>query len=523
MKYTIKLIAVIAIFVLSACGNSGQHDEGGVPDDSAEFYHDMATQAKENGKDLGECIEIQQKAVDCLRDGETSEVGVKVLSQMGHFLCRYGKYAEGLVYLQEASDSLKKSAPGNIDPLDATRLLGNTSNLYCRMGLYREALELNREALLICEGSGESEMSDLWRMRAVIFGYINIPDSVSYCNKRALMAAGEVSPKRQSERCRIFSENAYSWYIIEHPDYMPDEIEDAIVVLERNIDSGSQTVLTDSILIGRGYVLLGDYEKGLPMIEAGVERYRDYGDEELQWAMSILSESLLEKELSPKSLSIYKKAKSLTDTMKNRLRAESLLHADFRYRTAEIRDEKRLLEAKQQLTRERIILWGAVVLLVAGIVSWFAVRKIRGKNRLLQENKKSIDRLLNDRIELNRQIEGLNQLIGEKSADLSSDKEDTPELRMLQIALLTKEDEATFRQLFAVAFPGMIERLRRKYADITPSAELIVMLIRLNKSNDEIAFALGIKRDSVIKARYRLRSLFNLDKDMDLNQYIQQL
>lgn len=337
------------------------------------------------------------------------------------------------------------------------------------------------------------------------------------------MAAGEVSPKRQSERCRIFSENAYSWYIIEHPDYMPDEIEDAIVVLERNIDSGSQTVLTDSILIGRGYVLLGDYEKGLPMIEAGVERYRDYGDEELQWAMSILSESLLEKELSPKSLSIYKKAKSLTDTMKNRLRAESLLHADFRYRTAEIRDEKRLLEAKQQLTRERIILWGAVVLLVAGIVSWFAVRKIRGKNRLLQENKKSIDRLLNDRIELNRQIEGLNQLIGEKSADLSSDKEDTPELRMLQIALLTKEDEATFRQLFAVAFPGMIERLRRKYADITPSAELIVMLIRLNKSNDEIALALGIKRDSVIKARYRLRSLFNLDKDMDLNQYIQQL
>ena len=209
--------------------------------------------------------------------------------------------------------------------------------------------------------------------------------------------------------------------------------------------------------------------------------------------------------------------------MKNRLRAESLLHADFRYRTAEIRDEKRLLEAKQQLTRERIILWGAVVLLVAGIVSWFAVRKIRGKNRLLQENKKSIDRLLNDRIELNRQIEGLNQLIGEKSADLSSDKEDTPELRMLQIALLTKEDEATFRQLFAVAFPGMIERLRRKYADITPSAELIVMLIRLNKSNDEIALALGIKRDSVIKARYRLRSLFNLDKDMDLNQYIQQL
>ena len=72
-------------------------------------------------------------------------------------------------------------------------------------------------------------------------------------------------------------------------------------------------------------------------------------------------------------------------------------------------------------------------------------------------------------------------------------------------------------------YPGLIEKIRASYPDISPSAELIIMLIRLKKSNNEIAFALGIKRESVAKARYRLRTLFSLDKETDLNEYIQSL
>ena len=88
------------------------------------------------------------------------------------------------------------------------------------------------------------------------------------------------------------------------------------------------------------------------------------------------------------------------------------------------------------------------------------------------------------------------------------------------MVLLTKEDETRFRQLFDSIFPGYIQRLRRDYTGITPTTELICMLIRLSKSNKEIALTLVIKRESVVKSRYRLRSLFKLDKETDLNDFI---
>ena len=46
------------------------------------------------------------------------------------------------------------------------------------------------------------------------------------------------------------------------------------------------------------------------------------------------------------------------------------------------------------------------------------------------------------------------------------------------------------------------------------------MLIYLYKTNEEIALALGISRDSVVKSRYRIRQRFNMESDADLDSFI---
>lgn len=148
--------------------------------------------------------------------------------------------------------------------------------------------------------------------------------------------------------------------------------------------------------------------------------------------------------------------------------------------------------------------------------------RVRNKNKIISNNKESINRLIEERIKLNTEIEKFNQNECKNKYGIEDNNASTYS-EILTMALLTKEDDIHFRQLFDSIFPGYIQRIRRDYPDITPTAELICMLIRLNKSNEDISLTLGIKRESVLKSRYRLRTLFKLDKETELNDFIASL
>ena len=96
------------------------------------------------------------------------------------------------------------------------------------------------------------------------------------------------------------------------------------------------------------------------------------------------------------------------------------------------------------------------------------------------------------------------------------------ETTLLTPLILEKEHEAEFKRSFATAYPHFLPELRRDYPDLTPSLELICMLIFLHRSTDEIALAIGISRDSVHKSRYRIRRTLGLGREDDLDSFIQQ-
>lgn len=522
--YNMRLLlhVVIPVLIVAAgCGRSGESvADCDAKADAVLSYHDSALAAKVSGQAPEVYIELQQKAVDELRRLKPAGISGKVLSQMGYFLCRAGNYFDGLMYLQEAADSMR-----NIEgqETEAAKLLGNTSNLYCRIGMYDEALEYNRRAIEKCVGSNSSVLADLWRMRATIHSNGPNYDSIFICVDKALEYVDRIEDQELAEISRNRAENTSSYAIIEVPDLRPDDIREAIAVIEKNINL-SPGPDTDSMYIGRGYFLCGERSRGLKIMHEAIKRKRDQSIEDRQWAMDILTQSIIADELSPRSLEIYNEAMILNDTINRRKTADALLNNDFKYRTSELRNEKLLLEAEHRLTRQRavflIVAVSAIILLaIAG-----AIRLIKDKNRKLRENKRAIEQLIDGRIELNRQIELLNEKLEKQyTASPGAEPAELPEQQIFSISILKKEDEDRFRQLFSSICPGLIERIRQHYPEISPSAELIFMLIRLKKSNSEIAFALSIKRESVAKARYRQRSLFDLDKETDLNDFIASL
>ncbi|MDE6464485.1 MAG: hypothetical protein K2L16_07635 [Muribaculaceae bacterium] len=550
LKSFVYLVLLTATIFLIGCTDFSAWDADAELSSPEPSYHARACDLMVENGDMGRCIELQEKAVDELRRGENRESALEILSQMGYIYARNGEFLKSLMYLQEASDSLRMSGKGqnhfdDNETVAAIKLLGNTSNLYIRMGLYNEALALSDRAMALTGDSTVNLRSDLLRMRAVIYDHMTTPDSAIVCKRQALEAARSIADPEERQFLTVRSENEIAWWYIEHPDYMPDSIAGALAVLERNIGK-SCTVPTDSLLIGRAYALLGNHAKGISIMKSMIPVHRNRGTENFEFAMQMLSVSLVENALDRHDYEIYRETCQLTDSTRARLTANALLGADFRYRTSQIQRDRDTLKTELSLTRQRNTLLWVIAFMILAIAVTAVFLRIRQKNTLLRIRQAEIESLLREQIRLNTEIEKMRT--GAEQGELAAEPGNTVEVgnddaidceeadnevtdtgeesdssKLHSMVLLTQTDEARFRRLFAILNPGFIEHVRSLHPDISPSAELVLMLIRLRKSNEEIALVLGIKRESVNKARYRLRMLFGLPKETELNDFIARL
>lgn len=464
---------------------------------------------------LSQCIDMENHAIEQLRAGNAPESAFEILSYMGYLQSRMGNYSEALVYMQEADDSLKTMPPGSVDQKEIVMFLGNLSNYYVRLHLFDEALTKNHEATALAKTSAPGYLADLWRMRGVCFKFMNRLDSAEVCNDKAILCATEIKDPLLRDNSIAFCECNKAWFYIEHPDYAPDSIASAVALIERNIGKYPQIDNTNLFLAGRGRVLLGDYDKGLAMMERALATLRGERDdlESTEFFLRLLADSYAEAG-NRRLFDIYKETAALHDTLLERQREDVLLGKDFQYRISELHAEKERLADALSVSRQRNFLIVIVsLMMIIGLTEYF-IGKIKRQRRHLKENQERIDHLIGDRIFLNTKIEELNAELQSKSGD---DELITP----LPTVILDKDSEQQFRNIFSELHPGFLENLRRDYPSLTSGNELLCMLIRLYKSNDEIAQALGISRESVITSRYRLRSRFNLSKDTDLNDFIQ--
>lgn len=430
------------------------------------------------------------------------------LSERGRELCRDGHYIEGLTLLQAAADSLETMHPDSINPEGAVRLLGNIGNLYQRMGMFEEAKAANSRAMAIAEAKVPSRLQDLWRMRGLTYEITNQLDSHLVCLRRAVEACSLVENEKWRRDDLRHNRTFEAVFYLEHPEYAPDSIASARRTLERINPDYS----VSRLLIGYAHVLEGNYAKGIPMMEDAVAGYRADNDREsLEWSLQYLARAYAMAG-DRKLIDIYPETAALHDSINEELRSNLLLGMDFKYRTSQLKRETAVLQAELRTRQQRVILISVIGLLVAGGLVVFLM--MRSRNH--KQKQQNIDTLLAERIALNTKIEELNRKQAESDAE-------TKPFEALPAILLEKEDEKRFRKSFNDLHPGFIDNLRKKYPDVTSGNELLCMLIALRRRNEEIALALGISRDSVATSRYRLRTRFNLPKDVDLNDFIQSM
>jgi DNA-binding CsgD family transcriptional regulator len=114
----------------------------------------------------------------------------------------------------------------------------------------------------------------------------------------------------------------------------------------------------------------------------------------------------------------------------------------------------------------------------------------------------------------------LNKLKSELVKSTSQSNEIKPALSIIDQALKNDEDWEFFEQAFNHADKKFFKRIKEKHPALTPNDLRLCVYLRLNLSSKEIAPLLNISARSVEIKRYRLRKKLDLERDINLSEYV---
>jgi DNA-binding CsgD family transcriptional regulator len=96
-------------------------------------------------------------------------------------------------------------------------------------------------------------------------------------------------------------------------------------------------------------------------------------------------------------------------------------------------------------------------------------------------------------------------------------------IKKINSNLLDKEDWLTFQLHFNNSHTQFFQKLREKHPDLSSNEIKLSAYLKLNLSSKEIASLMHVAITSIEQSRYRLRKKINLDKDVNLVNYIQNI
>lgn len=186
--------------------------------------------------------------------------------------------------------------------------------------------------------------------------------------------------------------------------------------------------------------------------------------------------------------------------------------------------------------RKGLYAGGMVSFLALSSLLYFGFKQRIKKNKIAREKQEEIykQEIAFKQKELASQTLHLVQkstFIQELKENLEKIKK-SPELFKVEfrrlVMLLKKEsaedkDWEVFKSYFSEVHNNFDNKLKTIYSEITEKEIRLASFLRMNLSTKEIASMLNVLPESVLKSKYRLKKKLNLDKDIDLNTFLNSL
>lgn len=189
-------------------------------------------------------------------------------------------------------------------------------------------------------------------------------------------------------------------------------------------------------------------------------------------------------------------------------------------------------EKSRQIIIRNFIL---IILTLLGIIVglWFYNAFLKRKRALeLSEMEKA--QAFNELEQAKRQLTNFTNVIREKNELIHSIKEELTELEqingpeerianintLLNSNILTDDDWREFKMLFDKIYPGFFVRLKEKFPGLSPAETRMMALLKLDLSQKDMAYMLGVGYDAVRQSKHRLKNKITEKENTTLEEII---
>lgn len=512
--------------------------------------------------DADTLVHLAERAVrSCAKAGEGMLLKGEIYSYMGYLYWRTGALEKATGYIQEAIDWY--TARPQVSRGGLMEAYNNLSRVYVSLRLLDKAIEANGKAVEISKSLDNWTLEELYRMRAACFGRAARQDSALYYVQKAIEAT---PPSVESYYLSNLYIDRLGYYYNACPDSIPWHLEEcrallkdtAVVDLERK----------NNLLVYYGMALRqtpGREREAVPYLE---QSYRDFlaydYPEGILLAGDELMRTYIKAGMPQRIPDIYITYIDTADSLQRADNINAAIGANIRYETGRKEQENRALAAEVALKQRTLVFsWLLVGLLATLIITggYYLRQRQRYLRRVSEARFSQISGLLREQKELNRnnallarELEDTSQELEKTSGELEKKSSELEKAsgelerksgelqnvssrlndilkqrtvsdlrRKISTELLNSDQEAEFRRSFTAMYPDYLVSLHRCCPDLTPTDELIAMLLLLELSNSEIAITLAISMNGVKKARSRLRQRLGLKTEVVLEEFLKEM
>ncbi|WP_161598238.1 tetratricopeptide repeat protein [Maribacter flavus] len=408
-------------------------------------------------------------------------------------------FEDALSYLNKANDIYEKVD----DYLFQSYVWSDIGNVYLELKRYDNAIESYKKGLTICEDYGFKES------RSLSLGNLAI----------ALREQGKLE-----EALNSFHESTKN---TEHDESMANRI-------------------VHEYHVGYTHALLKNKDSALFHLNRAISWSDSLGQaNELKNALEFRSKSYALWGMETNALEDLLKMNFIKDSIFNTKKSKQIEQLQTLYETekkeAEIALQKEEIntlneKAKVDTLTKGLYAGGMFTFVTVSGLLFFGFRQRIKKNRIAREKQEAIfqQEIEHKQKELASQTLHLvqkNTFIQELMENLEKIKNSPEKFKMefRRIVMLLKKENASdkdwevFKSYFADVHNDFDQKLKTIYTDISEKEIRLAAFLRMNLTTKEIAATLNVLPDSILKSKYRLKKKLGLDKDTDLNQFLNTL
>lgn len=543
------------------------------PKRNARTWYNMAWALEYGDMDSEVFVRMMEYAIECCRkaDGEVDGEG-DIYSFMGYLYWKDGALEKATQHIQKAIDWY--AAHPDLPRQGLIEAYLHLSRVYVSLRLFDKALEANALAVEVSKSMGNWTLEEIYRMRATTFEMASDADSALFYVDKSMEYVPEKSQSFYMPKLRV---DRLGYYFSAYPDSLAGQTDECLELLK-------DTAVIDferkyNLLAYYGMALQqvpGREREGVKYLEESYRNFLADGyPEGILFTGDELIRAYIRTGLTERISNVFITYTETADSLQAEENANAAIVANIRYETGRKEQENRALTAEVSLKHRTLIFtWLLVALLttllvIGGLylrqrqrylrrISDARLSQISGLLRTQQKLQESNDALLGAQEELRQSNAALSEAQQELSKHNTSLKQELhvtshklektshkleqtshelnevssrldsvskqkaiSDIRVkISTELLNSDKEAEFRRSFTAVYPDYLPSLHRLSADMTPTDELIAMLLLLELSNNEIALTLGISKNGVNKARSRMRRRLGLKSEIVLEEFL---